>query len=154
MIFSLLASGENLSHLLPVHLGGNFPETTQSGQILFGVAFAGEKTPLNPTRTVAGFDPPCFSGAYICWSAGFCWVIIGCIAIGNQLRKGKIPFSLAYWGMIFPHGVYARLCCQLAKVLDSEFFRGYAAFWCGACFISPNGVMGKCRMLTRGCGQF
>jgi hypothetical protein len=46
---SLLASGENLSHLLPVHLGGNFPETTQSGQILFGVAFAGKRNIADST---------------------------------------------------------------------------------------------------------
>lgn len=55
--FSLLASGQNISMLLPAHMQSNFPNSPLTGQILYGVAFA---------------------GAYLAWSAGFCWVIIAC----------------------------------------------------------------------------
>jgi tellurite resistance protein TehA-like permease len=71
---------------------------------------------------------------------GVCWIIIATFSIFhvvyNQRRSVTgdigsfgIPFSLAYWGLIFPNGVFAVLCVQLAKVLNSSFFRVLGAIW-------------------------
>jgi tellurite resistance protein TehA-like permease len=108
--YSLLANGANLALLLPAGRTQNAP----SGELVYAVAFC---------------------AAFVLWAMGLCWALLAFLAVGNQvLRQGRIPFNVGYWGMIFPNGVYALLSCQLAKVLDSEFFRGYAAFWCGAFF--------------------
>jgi hypothetical protein len=74
--YSLLVNGEALSLMLPTHLGDTFPNTPLAGQIVFGV---------------------CFCGAYLLWSMAICWVIIAIFSIGNQIQKGRIPFSIAYW---------------------------------------------------------
>lgn len=111
--FSLLVNGQDLSILLPLHSGGNFPESALAGQMLF-----------------AG----CFCGAYVLWSMGIAWIIVACFSIGHIARDTKLPFSMAYWGLIFPNGVFALLSVQLGKVLDSPFFRAFGAAWSCKCF--------------------
>jgi tellurite resistance protein TehA-like permease len=74
--YSLLVNGEVISTTLPATTGSNFPQTPLTGQIIYGV---------------------CFCGAYILWSIGICWIIISAFSTGNQVRKGRIPFSIAYW---------------------------------------------------------
>ena len=106
--FSLLVNGQDLSILLPLHIGSNFPQSALAGQMLF-----------------AG----CFIGAYVLWSLGIAWIILACISIAHVFRRAKIPFSLAQWGLIFPNGVFALCSVQLAKVLDSGFFRAFGAAW-------------------------
>jgi tellurite resistance protein TehA-like permease len=106
--FSLLLNGQDLSLLLPLHLGGNFPESALAGQMIF-----------------AG----CFLGSYVLWSMGFAWIFVALISIWHVARTNKLPFSMAYWGIIFPNGTFALLSVQLAKVLDSGFFRAFGAAW-------------------------
>lgn len=107
--FSLLVNGQDLSELLPLHIGDAFPEVALAGQMIF-----------------AG----CFLGAYVLWSMGFAWILLALISIGHVYRTtGTISFSMAYWGLIFPNGTFALLSVQLAKVLDSPFFRAFGAAW-------------------------
>lgn len=104
--FSLLVNGQNLSNLLPAE---EFPF---AGQILYAA---------------------CFCGAWILWSMGISWVVIAFISVYAVLRKEKIPFTLSYWGIIFPNGVFALLSVQLGVVLDSSFFHYFGAIWTSKC---------------------
>lgn len=106
--FSLLVNGQDLSELLPLHIALNFPQSALAGQMIY-----------------AG----CFIGGYILWSMGFAWIFIALISIGHVARTNKLPFSMAYWGLIFPNGTFALLSVQLAKTLDSGFFRAFGAAW-------------------------
>lgn len=112
--YSLLVNGENMAKILPVHLGNRFPFIDQAGQMIFAA---------------------CFAGAFILWSMGVAWIILGVLSIFSVVRKGKVPFSMAYWGMVFPHGTFAILSVQMAKVLDSTFYRVFGALWCCMCFL-------------------
>ncbi|KAM5545408.1 hypothetical protein V8D89_001021 [Ganoderma adspersum] len=108
--FSLLVNGQNLSEILPLHMGGGeFPTIALAGQMVF-----------------AG----CFLGAYVLFSMGVAWIIVALITIFRVRAEGELPFSMAYWGLIFPNGVFALCCLQLAKVLDgSPVFRAIGAAW-------------------------
>ena len=106
--FSLLINGQDLSELLPLHIGDEFPDLALAGQMIF-----------------AG----CFLGAYILWSMGFAWILLALISISHVARTNKLGFSMAYWGLIFPNGTFALLSVQLSKVLDSPFFRAFGAAW-------------------------
>ena len=110
--YALLLHGENMAKLLPLHLGGNFPFIEQSGQMIFAV---------------------CFAGSFILWSMGIAWIIVAIISIFSVVKRGKIPFSMAYWGMVFPHGTFASLSVKMALVLDSPFYRAFGALWCCTC---------------------
>lgn len=106
--FSLLVNGENISKLLPLHAGDAFPLAPLTGQMLYSA---------------------CFCGAWILWSMGIAWITIAICSIYIIARKEKIPFSMAYWGTIFPNGVFALLSVQLGSVLDSPFFHYFGAIW-------------------------
>ena len=111
--YSLLLNGENMAELLPLHFGNDFPFTDQAGQMIFAV---------------------CFAGAFVLWSMGIAWIILAVLSILSVVRKGKVPFSMAYWGMVFPHGTFAILSVQMAEVLNSPFYRAFGALWCCKCF--------------------
>jgi len=106
--YSLLVNGQNLSDLLPLHIQSDFPQSPLAGQMIFAA---------------------CFSGAYVLWSMGICWIIIAVCSIGHVRRTQDLPFGMAYWGLIFPNGVYSLLCVQLGKVLESPFFHAFGAAW-------------------------
>ncbi len=108
--FSLLVNGQDLSEILPLHMGEEFPTIALAGQMIF-----------------AG----CFLGAFVLFSLGVAWILLAVISIAHVRSSARIPFSMAYWGLIFPNGVFALLCVELAKVLDSPVFRVIAATWCG-----------------------
>ncbi|EGO25854.1 hypothetical protein SERLADRAFT_466566 [Serpula lacrymans var. lacrymans S7.9] len=113
--YSLLVNGQDLSELLPLHLNGNFPSSALAGQMIYAV---------------------CFCGAYALWSMGICWILIAILSILNIVRKEKmIPFSIAYWGLVFPNAVYALLSVQLGKVLNSDFFLVFGTIWSIIVFI-------------------
>ncbi|RDB16951.1 Sulfite efflux pump SSU1 [Hypsizygus marmoreus] len=106
--FSFLINGQNLAVLLPLHLGEVFPHAALTGQMLFSASFC---------------------AAWILWSMGVAWVTIAIISVYAVARKEVIPFSLAYWGLIFPNGVFALLSVQLGAVLESPFFYYFGAIW-------------------------
>ena len=107
--YSLLVNGENIAELLPLHFGNQFPFTDQVGQMIFAV---------------------CFAGSFVLWSMAIAWITLGVLSIFAVVRKGKVPFSMAYWGMVFPHGTFAILSVQMARILDSSFYRVVGALWC------------------------
>ncbi|TBU49462.1 voltage-dependent anion channel [Dichomitus squalens] len=112
--FSLLVNGQDLSEILPLHMGYEFPTIALAGQMVF-----------------AG----CFLGAYVLFSMGVAWILVAVITILHVRAQAEMPFSMAYWGLIFPNGVFALLCVELAKVLDSPVFRAIGAAWCGVVFL-------------------
>ncbi|KAH9946983.1 voltage-dependent anion channel [Amylocystis lapponica] len=112
--FSLLVNGQALSELLPLHNYGRFPEAPLAGQMIY-----------------AG----CFCAAYLLWSMGIGWILVACCSIFHVLRRNKVKFSLSFWGLVFPNGVFALLSVQLSKVLDSPFFRVFGALWSAAVFL-------------------
>jgi hypothetical protein len=75
----------------------------------------------------------CFAGSFILWAMGIAWIIVAVLSIFSVVRKGKVPFSMAYWGMVFPHGTFASLSVKLALVLDSPFYRVFGSLWCCTC---------------------
>jgi tellurite resistance protein TehA-like permease len=107
--FSLLINGQNFSHIFPLYMNNQFPFVNQSGDMVFAVSFV---------------------GSYILWSMGAAWIILALASIFSVVKKTRVPFSMAYWGMVFPNGTYALLSCQLGIVLDSPFFRVIGAVWC------------------------
>lgn len=113
--YALLLHGESMAELLPLHFGSNFPFIEQSGQMIFAV---------------------CFAGSFILWCMGIAWILVAVLSIFSVVRKGKIPFSMAYWGMVFPHGTFASLSVKMALVLDSSFYRAFGALWCCTCLQS------------------
>ncbi|PIL28698.1 transporter [Ganoderma sinense ZZ0214-1] len=108
--FSLLVNGQVLAEILPLHTvgGADFPAIALAGQMVF-----------------AG----CFLGAYVLFSMGVAWILVALVTIVHVRAQVKLPFSMAYWGLIFPNGVFALCCVQLSKVLDSGVFRAIGAAW-------------------------
>jgi len=106
--FSFLINGNNLSELLPLHLGTTFPQASITGTVLYTASFC---------------------ASWILWSMGVAWVLISIISIYAIARKNTIPFSLGYWGLIFPNAVFALLSVQLGDVLESPFFNVFGALW-------------------------
>ena len=107
--YSLLVNGQNIAELLPLHFGSQSPFVDQAGQMIFAV---------------------CFVGSFVLWSMGIAWITLGILSIFSVVRKGKVPFSMAYWGMVFPHGTFAILSVEMARVLNSSFYRVFGALWC------------------------
>ncbi|KAG6837699.1 hypothetical protein H0H93_003501 [Arthromyces matolae] len=106
--YSLLLTGQNLSILLPIHLGDVFPNAALTGQLLYCA---------------------CFSGAWILWAMGIAWTSISVLSVYAVMRSQRVPFAIAYWGLIFPTGVFGLLSAQLGEVLDSPFFHYFGAIW-------------------------
>jgi len=107
--YSLLVNGANLAALFPARSASEFPMSLMTGQLLYSF---------------------CFCMSYILWSMGICWVSIAVLSTLSVLKQSGTPrFGLAYWGLIFPNGVYALLSVQLGTVLDSGFFRVFGAIW-------------------------
>lgn len=114
--YSLLVNGANLATLIPVHTSGEFPMSSITGQLLYSF---------------------CFCGSFILWSMGICWICIALLSISSVLTKSGAPnFGMAYWGLIFPNGVYALLSVQLGNVLDSGFFRVFGSIWSCMLFVT------------------
>lgn len=114
--YSLLVNGADLAAQLPLHITGEFPMSAATGQLLYSF---------------------CFCVSYILWSMGICWITIALLSIFSVVRQSGFPnFGLAYWGLIFPNGVYALLSVQLGTVLDSGFFRVFGALWSCMFFVT------------------
>ncbi|KAH8981874.1 voltage-dependent anion channel [Lactarius akahatsu] len=64
------------------------------------------------------------------WALATLWLGYALLGIQYALRRaGAPPFTLAYWGLIFPNGVYANLTIALALALDAPFFRIWGAIY-------------------------
>lgn len=117
--FSLLVNGSAISELLPLHLaasGADFPQSALAGQMIFAT---------------------CFCGAYALWSIGIAWIVVALCSIYHVVvaRGARLHFSMGYWGLIFPNGVFALLTVELSKVLNSGFFRVAGSLWSALVFL-------------------
>ncbi|GJJ09822.1 hypothetical protein Clacol_004046 [Clathrus columnatus] len=99
--YSLLLAGQNFSTLLP----------NGHGYVL-GDPLAGR-----------AINFICFVGAWILWCMAVWWLGCAICAIFHNLMKGeRMPFTLAFWGLVFPNGVNALLTIQLGNAMDSTLF--------------------------------
>ncbi|KAH6913833.1 C4-dicarboxylate transporter/malic acid transporter [Coprinopsis sp. MPI-PUGE-AT-0042] len=108
--FSLLTNGKTLTDVFPgsTFEDGVFPRIELAGQILYGL---------------------CFGFAFILWSMGICWWLLAVFTIVLVRQRESIPFTLTYWGAVFPNGAYALLTIQLGNVTGSLFFHYLGAVW-------------------------
>ncbi|KAH9931134.1 voltage-dependent anion channel [Epithele typhae] len=65
----------------------------------------------------------------VLWALATMWLIYALLALYEVLRNTRFPFKQAFWGIIFPNGVYANLTVQLSRTLDSQFFRIWGAIY-------------------------
>lgn len=80
--YSLLLAGQNFRATLPWG-GGNVLGDELTGRVLSIV---------------------CFFAAFILWCMGLWWLLAAIMAVGDTLVRGKkIPFKLAFWGLVFPN---------------------------------------------------
>ncbi|KAJ6468415.1 voltage-dependent anion channel [Mycena sanguinolenta] len=68
----------------------------------------------------AAIETAAFCCAYALWSMALMWLCIGLCSVGSVLRRQRIPFSVAYWGTIFPNALVALLTVELGVVLESR----------------------------------
>ncbi|THH06526.1 hypothetical protein EW145_g4029 [Phellinidium pouzarii] len=61
--------------------------------------------------------------SFALWSFATCWLLLAFLALGDTMMKISLPFTLSFWGMIFPN---------LATTIDSEILRVWGSIY--ACF--------------------
>ncbi|PGH00014.1 tubulin gamma chain [Polytolypa hystricis UAMH7299] len=61
-----------------------------------------------------------FFTALMLWGFGLVWIFIALVSL---VRIGRFPFTIGWWGFIFPLGVYANLTVQMAQNMPSYFFK-------------------------------
>ncbi|KAF8658254.1 hypothetical protein AX16_002030 [Volvariella volvacea WC 439] len=106
--FGVMLIGQSLEALLPIIGSSPFLSAQSTGEII-------------QVFTV------CTS--FMLWSLATMWIFFALLGVSTVLRKGRIPFKLTYWGLVFPNGVYANLTIYLATAFDSRFFRVYGAMY-------------------------
>lgn len=80
--YSLLLAGQNFKATLPWGAGDVLGDDL-SGRIL---------------------NVCCLFAAFLLWCLGVWWLLLAFIAIGDVLLRGhRIPFKLAFWGIVFPN---------------------------------------------------
>ncbi|KAF1831497.1 hypothetical protein BDW02DRAFT_600743 [Decorospora gaudefroyi] len=58
---------------------------------------------------------------------GFLWISVSWYVVVEALVNRQLPFSLAWWSLIFPMGVFTTALLNLSISLDSSAFRGLTA---------------------------
>ncbi|KAI0694001.1 voltage-dependent anion channel [Cerioporus squamosus] len=105
--YSLLLIGQGLQSALPLKYGGStILRQEHAGEIISVLSI-------------------CVAVAL--WSLATMWLIYAVLAVLESTREVRLPFKQAFWGLIFPNGVYANLTIQLYRELDSPFFRVWGA---------------------------
>ncbi|KAJ7116390.1 voltage-dependent anion channel [Mycena epipterygia] len=74
---------------------------------------------LGASLSAEAIQSVCFCVAWLLWSMGLIWLCIAFCSLYSVLHRQTVPFSVAYWGTIFPNGVFALLTVELGSVLDS-----------------------------------
>ncbi|KAF8507752.1 voltage-dependent anion channel-domain-containing protein [Gautieria morchelliformis] len=121
--------------LIPIHLPHAFL-TIGVSVVMAGYSFllAGQNfkvtMPYGAGSVVGGelsgriLNVCCFFASFVLWCLGVWWLLVAFIATGDVLFRGhRIPFRLAFWGLVFSNGVHAFLTMQLAVALDATVFR-------------------------------
>ncbi|KAF9820333.1 hypothetical protein IEO21_01547 [Rhodonia placenta] len=84
---------------------------------------------LRDNSTGSTINVICMVSAFIMWAITTMWFFYAVLAVQHGVRKTRFPFSLPFWGLIFPNGVYADLTISLYSALDSKFFRVWGAIY-------------------------
>jgi tellurite resistance protein TehA-like permease len=80
--YSFLLAGQNFKATMPHGTGGVVGDEL-SGRVL---------------------NVCCFFASFVLWCLGVWWLLMAFIAIGDVLFRGRrIPFKLAFWGLVFPN---------------------------------------------------
>ncbi|KAI1908299.1 Plasma membrane sulfite pump involved in sulfite metabolism [Ophidiomyces ophidiicola] len=61
-----------------------------------------------------------FVTALALWGFGLVWLFV---AVVSLIRSKRFPFTIGWWGSIFPLGVYSNGTVLLSKVIPSKFFK-------------------------------
>ncbi|KAF2644526.1 hypothetical protein P280DRAFT_173589 [Massarina eburnea CBS 473.64] len=69
----------------------------------------------------------CVVLALMAMGFGFLWITVAWYHVVESLVKRQLPFSLTWWSLIFPIGVYTTALLNLSKAMDSSGFRGLTA---------------------------
>jgi tellurite resistance protein TehA-like permease len=89
------------------------------------------RIPLPVSLSPAAIQAVCFCAAWALWSTALIWLCIALCSIGSVLRRQSLPFSVAYWGTIFPNAVFALLTVELGSVLESTVLNYLGAIFSG-----------------------
>ncbi|KAJ7116509.1 voltage-dependent anion channel [Mycena epipterygia] len=74
---------------------------------------------LGASLSVEVIQSVCFCVAWLLWSMGLIWLCIAFCSLYSVLSRQSVPFSVAYWGTIFPNGVFALLTVELGSLFNS-----------------------------------
>ncbi|KAJ7650699.1 voltage-dependent anion channel [Roridomyces roridus] len=74
---------------------------------------------LVPSLSPEAIQAVCFCLAWALWSMSFIWLCIALASVYSVVRHRRLLFSLAYWGLIFPNGVFALFTVELGVFLDN-----------------------------------
>ncbi|QRV82242.1 C4-dicarboxylate transporter/malic acid transporter [Ceratobasidium sp. AG-Ba] len=64
---------------------------------------------------------------FFLWTFGVWWILAAVLGMYETFRWNPPNFTVGFWGMVFPLGVYAFLSLQLSYVLESQIFLGASA---------------------------
>ncbi|KAI5122464.1 hypothetical protein M0805_008775 [Coniferiporia weirii] len=73
--------------------------------------------------------------AFAAWSFATCWLFFAALALADTPAIASLPFTIMFWGTLFPNGVYARLTLTLAASFDSRVLRVWGAIYACATLI-------------------
>ncbi|PAV17286.1 c4-dicarboxylate transporter malic acid transport [Pyrrhoderma noxium] len=71
--------------------------------------------------------------AFAMWSFATFWFLLAILALGDTPRLVSLPFTIMFWGTLFPNGAYARLTIILANSFDSTALRIWGSIY--SCFV-------------------
>ncbi|KAF8234074.1 C4-dicarboxylate transporter/malic acid transport protein [Tricholoma matsutake] len=109
--FSVLLIGQNFKSLLPFQSdsgSSDFLQSSTSGVIVYNI---------------------CVCISFLLWCIASMWIVYAFLAVQDVVRRGRFPFKLPWWGLVFPNGVYANLTINLSVTFDSRFFRIFGAIY-------------------------
>ncbi|KAF7292763.1 hypothetical protein MIND_01174800 [Mycena indigotica] len=92
---------------------------------------------LGPLISPSAVASVAFCLAWTLWSLGLFWLGMTLCMIYASVRQKRVPYSIGYWGMIFPTGVMALLTVEMGDLLKSAviqyigvtFSIGVALLW-------------------------
>jgi tellurite resistance protein TehA-like permease len=126
--FAVLLIGQNFKSLLPFRSdsgSSDFLRSSTSGDVIYNLSV-------------------CVS--FLLWCIASMWIVYALLAGQHVVRRGRFPFRLPWWGLVFPNvrctsplllalstnysqGVYANLTINLSTTFDSRFFRIFGVIY-------------------------
>ncbi|KAF7327475.1 hypothetical protein MKEN_00325900 [Mycena kentingensis (nom. inval.)] len=97
---------------------------------------------LGPFISASAVSSVAFSAAWLLWSMGLVWLCVGLLLITSSVRRKRVPFSLGFWGMCFPSGVFTLLTVELGNVLESRTIHYLGAIFSSTLRVWVMGILG------------